>query len=105
MFVTSGRKRSKTTQAARRSRAPRHSGHGRGLRFEGLEERRVLSATAAPELLLDIDTISTEWESGAQGTFSSEPYFLAVLEGDAYFYTPGPRYHVDRRYGRRDGAS
>jgi ELWxxDGT repeat protein len=94
MFVTSGRKRSKTTQAARRSRAPRHSGHGRGLRFEGLEERRVLSATAAPELLLDIDTISTEWESGAQGTFSSEPYFLAVLEGDAYFYTPGPRYHV-----------
>src|SRR5690606_17461551 len=65
------------------------NGIGRRLRIEGLEERRVLSATTAPELLFDVNPVSTEPDTGFAGTYSSEPSLLGSVDGEVYFTTSG----------------
>jgi ELWxxDGT repeat protein len=57
----------------------------RRLRIEGLEDRRVLSATTAPQLI-DVNSIPSEnWE----GTYASEPSGYVTFAGEVYFSTGG----------------
>lgn len=77
-------RRQNLRQPNRKSSKRTRSANGRRLCVEGLEQRQMLSATTAPQVL-DINTVSTEFQSGYEGTFSSSPHFLQSFQGEVYF--------------------
>jgi len=68
--------RGNKTNRSRPANLRQRTGYGRRLRIEGLEDRRMLSATSAPELLKDINGLSA---------FPSSPQLLAVFNDELFF--------------------